>query len=60
MTLISFTAALVVTAALGVAFRATRGIGIGAVAALCFLYPWLSVVVLILAGALAFYLLGGR
>jgi hypothetical protein len=46
------TAALIVSAALGAAFRTTRHIGIAACAALCFMYPWLAVPVL-LALALA-------
>lgn len=43
----AITAALVVVAALGVSFRATRHSGIAAFAALCFLYPWLSVFVIL-------------
>jgi hypothetical protein len=41
------TAALIVSAALGAAFRTTRHIGIAACAALCFIYPWLAVPVLL-------------
>jgi hypothetical protein len=41
------TAALVVTAALGASFRTTRHIGIAGCAALCFLYPWLAVFVML-------------
>lgn len=43
----SITAALVVAAALGASFRTTRHIGIAACAALCFLYPWLTVFVML-------------
>jgi hypothetical protein len=46
------TAALLVTAVLGASFRATRHIGIAGCAALCFIYPWLSV--LVIAGVLLF------
>lgn len=53
MTVASFTAALIVTAALGISFRTTRGLGIAACAALSFLYPWLVVLVLI---GVAFFL----
>lgn len=41
------TAALIVAAALGASFRTTRHVGIAACAALCFLYPWLAFVVLV-------------
>jgi hypothetical protein len=54
------TAALVVAAALGVSFRTTRHIGIAAFAGLCFLYPWLTVIVLIGAAALAYQYLNRR
>lgn len=54
------TAALIVTAALGVSFRTTRGIGIAAIAALCFLFPWLAVAVLIGVCALAYHFLRKR
>jgi hypothetical protein len=41
------TAALIVAAALGASFRATRHIGVAACAALCFIYPWLAIPLLI-------------
>jgi hypothetical protein len=60
MTGTSLTAALIVTAALGVSFRTTRAIGIAAFAGLSFLYPWLAVVVLAGAGVLAYHFLNKR
>lgn len=45
------TAALIVAAALGASFRTTRHIGIAACAGLCFLYPWLAFIVLVITGA---------
>jgi hypothetical protein len=54
------TAALVVAAALGIAFRTTRGIGIGACALLCFLWPVLAVIVLFVVGVFAFDFLRKR
>jgi hypothetical protein len=56
----SISAALAVTAVLGICFRTTRGIGIAAIAALCFLYPVLAIVVVIGAGATAYYFLKRR
>lgn len=41
------TAALIVTAVLGLSFRTTRQIGIAASAALCFLYWWLALLVIV-------------
>ena len=43
----SITAALIAAAVLGMWFSATRWISISAMALLCFLYPWLGVLVLI-------------
>jgi hypothetical protein len=60
MTLASFSAALAVTAALGISFRTTRGIGIAAIAALCFIYPVLAIVILVGVSALAYYFLMRR
>jgi hypothetical protein len=57
---VGLTAALLVTAALGISFRTTRGIGIAAVAALCFIFPLLAIVVLIGVSALAYYFLRRR
>lgn len=57
MTLASFTAALVATAALGISFRTTRGIGIAAFAALCLLHPWFAALVVVGVGVLAYLLL---
>jgi hypothetical protein len=50
----SITAALIAAAVLGMWFSATRWISISAMALLCFLYPWLGVLVLI-GSAAAFY-----
>jgi hypothetical protein len=57
MTTSSLTAALLVTAALGISFRTTRGIGIGAFAGLCALHPWLAFLVLAGIALLAYHLL---
>ena len=50
----SITAALIAAAVLGLWFSATRWISISAVALLCFLYPWLALIVLV-AVSWAFY-----
>ena len=43
----SITAALIAAALLGIWFNTTRWISIGAFALLCFLYPWLTGLVVI-------------
>ena len=53
---VSVTAALAVTAVVGIWFRITRAISIGALALLVFLHPWLVVLVLI-GSAAALYVL---
>ena len=50
----SITAALVSLALLGLFFNSTRGLAVGAVAVLVFLFPWLVVPTLI-GAASAFY-----
>jgi len=51
----SITAALVALALLGFWFSVTRGLAIGAVAILVFMYPWLLLAILI-GSAAAFFL----
>jgi hypothetical protein len=46
----SITAALIAAALLGIWFSVTRWIAIAAFAALCFLYPWLVVFVILGVG----------
>jgi len=53
---VSVTAALAVTAVVGIWFSTTRAISIGALALLVFLHPWLVVLVLI-GSAAALYVL---
>jgi hypothetical protein len=60
VTVASISAALIVTAALGVSFRTTRGIGIAAFAGLCLLHPWFAIVVLIGVSGLAYHFLRKR
>ena len=48
--MLSITAALVAAAVLGMWFSATRWISISAMALLCFLYPWLALIVLMAVG----------
>jgi hypothetical protein len=43
--LVPATAALVAAASLGIWFSATRSIALCAFAALCFLFPWLALIV---------------
>lgn len=57
---ISLTAALIVTAVLGICFRTTRLIGIAACAALCLINPFFAVFILIGAGLIAFRLIFKR
>jgi len=51
----SITAALVTAGVLGLWFSSTRGISIGAVAILTFVFPWL-VVLVVIGSVLAVYL----
>jgi len=52
----SITAALIAAALLGMWFSATRWIAIAAAAALCLLFPWLVVVVIVgVASAFHFF-----
>lgn len=43
------TAALIVAAALGISFRTTRVVGIGATSILCFLWPFLAPLIVVVA-----------
>lgn len=47
----SITAALLAAGSLGLSFSNTRSMAIAAIAALTFVYPWLALLVLPLAGA---------
>ena len=49
------TLALVVVAALGLSFSTTRQIGILSVALLCFLYPALVIVLILIGGGIYIY-----
>jgi hypothetical protein len=60
MTGVSLTAALIATAVLGISFRTTRAIGIAAFAAICFLYPWFVIGVVVCVAAIAHHLLRRR
>jgi hypothetical protein len=50
----SITVALIAAAVLGMWFSATRWISISAMALLCFLYPWLGVLIVLIGSAAAF------
>jgi len=52
---LDLTLALVVVAALGLSFSSTRQIGILSTAILCFLYPALVVVLILVGGGIYFY-----
>ena len=53
--MLDLTLALVVVAALGLSFSTTRQIGILSVALLCFLYPALVLVLILIGGGVYFY-----
>ena len=53
--MLDLTLALVVVAALGLCFSTTRQIGILSVAALCFIYPALVIVLILIGGGVFFY-----
>lgn len=52
---LDLTLALVVVAALGLSFSSTRQIGILSTAILCFLYPALVIVLMVVGGGIYFY-----
>ncbi len=51
----SITAALIAAGILGLAFSSTRGVAIAAIAALTFIYPALSIVVIVGAGVAIYF-----
>jgi hypothetical protein len=51
---LSITAALIAAGVLGLWFSSTRGISIGSMAVLVFIFPWLVVLILV-GSAAAFY-----
>ncbi|MFZ2218866.1 MAG: hypothetical protein WAV85_09310 [Rhodoferax sp.] len=53
--MLDLTLALVVVAALGLSFSTTRQIGILSVAVLCFIYPALVIVLILIGGGVYFY-----
>ena len=53
--MLDLTLALAVVAALGLSFSTTRQIGILSVAVLCFIYPALVIVLILIGGGVYFY-----
>lgn len=54
--MLDLTLALVVVAVLGLCFSSTRQIGILSIAVLCFVYPALVIVLILIGGSAFFYL----
>ena len=53
--MLDLTLALVVVGALGLSFSTTRQIGILSIAVLCFIYPALVLVLILIGGGVYFY-----